>query len=102
MAAVPKALYRAAPASTAAQTVTVPAGLRWIVTSVVVQSSSTTTSSQITIALDGIWLCSQVIPATGLFVLDCKQVLDAGKVLSVTSSVASTLNVNISGVEQGV
>lgn len=103
MAAVPKVLYRSAPNSTAAVTTGPAVGYRWIITNLIIVNSTAATTSTATILLNGVTLVALSLAAGQQYILDCRQVLDAGATaLSVQTSVASTLNFHISGVEQGV
>lgn len=103
MAAVPKVLARATLNATSEATVSVPTAKQWAVTNIVIANSHATVTTKVTVKLDGVVLVPGVTLAPGvLFTLDCAQVMDAGKVLGVQCSVASTIGLHVSGVESDV
>lgn len=103
MAARPKALYRATHAAIAAVNTVVPAGKQWAITNVILANNHATVTTRVYVSLDGVVLVPGVSLLPGaLFTLDCAQVLEAGKTLSVSIATASTVTVHISGVETDV
>lgn len=102
MANVPKALYRATITDAAAKTVAVPVNKRWAVTNIILANSGTVNLTA-TVKLDGIVLVPAMsLPVGALFTLDCAQVIESGKTITVSMSVAGIVGVHISGVEADV
>jgi hypothetical protein len=98
MAGYPKALVRAN-AATAGANATVPAGKQWVVTNIILTNYGSAVAAA-TVKLDGITLIGAAqLGIGGTMTLDCAQVLDTGKILNYSATVASTIAVHISGVE---
>lgn len=99
MASLPQCFYRGkAPADTAPKIVTVPADQTYIVTNVVA-TNGTTAQATFSFYIDGVPVAHQsVIPAGGIFTLDCAQVVEASRGMSFSSSVANAIGVHVSGV----
>lgn len=103
MAARPKALYRGTHTTTAVATATVPENKQWAITNIVLANNHATITTRVTVALDGAILVPGVTLVAGaLFTLDCSQVLDAGKALTVSTGTASNVTAHVSGVEMDV
>ena len=98
MATSTKALARTAAATSSATLYTVPAATTAVITNIAVTNSAATTST-FTITLDGVDFAKTVsVAANNTTFIDCKQVLDATKIIA---GFASTTDVkfHISGVE---
>lgn len=101
MAGLPKALVRAT-GTVAAVNAAVPAGKRWIITNVILTNSGSAVAAA-TVSLGGFVLIpSAQIGIAGIFTLDCAQVVEAGQNVTYSATVASTIQVHISGVEMDV
>jgi hypothetical protein len=98
MATTTKALARTAAATSSATLYTVPAATTAVITNIAVTNSAATTST-FTLTLDGLDFAKTVnVAANNTTFIDCKQVLDATKIIA---GFASTTDVkfHISGVE---
>lgn len=105
MAAVPKVLYRGElPFWNTPTAVTVPAGKQWIITNIVVNHWNTSGAVSFIVDVGGIrFLGDMPLTPKSVFTLDCSQVVEAGKTISVGASAASTtMTMHISGVEMDV
>lgn len=101
MAAVPKLMYRGTPPNTTAVSLTVPAGYRWVLTNVVLQNSTAGAVTG-TIVIASVPIVVAALAAGQQYVLDCRQVLNAGDVMTAQASVGTVLSFHLSGVEQGI
>ena len=98
MATTPKALARAAAATSSATLYTVPASTTTIVTNIAVTNTAGA-SATFTVALDGVVLIPAAsIAANSTAFFDLKQVLATTKTITGFAS-ATTVNFHISGVE---
>jgi len=98
MATTPKALARAAAATSSATLYTVPASTTTIVTNIAVTNTAGA-SATFTVALDGVVLIpASSIAANSTAFFDLKQVLATTKTITGFAS-ATTVNFHISGVE---
>ena len=98
MATSPKALARAAAATSSATLYTVPASTTTIVTNIAVTNTAGA-SATFTVALDGVVLIPAAsIAANSTAFFDLKQVLATTKTITGFAS-ATTVNFHISGVE---
>ena len=98
MATTTKVLARTAAATSTATLYTVPSATTAIVTNIAVTNTAGS-SGTFTLTLDGVALhTSTSLSANSTVYIDCKQVLDATKVISGSAS-ATTINFHISGVE---
>jgi hypothetical protein len=100
MANTPKLLHRSVlTTSESPRTETVPAGKRWIVTNIVLTNTSPDAGTA-TIELDGTALVPGVrLDPTAILTVDCAQVLDSGKTITLYASVADSIAAHVSGVE---
>lgn len=99
MANTPTLFYRGSPGTTSATLATVPASTTWIVTNVIVTNTSLTTSSNITLLFNGFEVLYEfTVAPTGIFALDCAQVISASQLITGLQSVNAILDVHISGV----
>jgi hypothetical protein len=103
LASLPTVLYRGIlPDTTQPVRVTVPTGKRWIITNLVLTNTSPTPGAPTTatVALDGVPLIAEAFLDPGaLLTLDCAQVLDTGKSVTLRASSAATVAAHLSGVE---
>jgi hypothetical protein len=98
MANNPKALARAAFATTSATLYTVPALTTTVITNIAIVNTSASAQT-FTLALDGVALhTTTAIAANTTYYLDLKQVLTTTKIVTGLAS-ATSVNYHISGIE---
>ena len=102
MAVTSKTLARTAAATTSTTLYTAPSTTSVAVVTYIVLANAATSSSTVTVAMDGVVLVPAVsVPANSLVGFDVKQVLPANATPKTITGFASTtaVNIHISGVE---
>lgn len=98
MATTTKALYRGAAATSSTTLYTVPSATTAIITNIAVTNTSGSAQT-FSLTLDSVSLATTVaIAANNTTFIDCKQVLEATKIVAGLAS-ATSVNFHISGVE---
>jgi len=103
MAAVPMRLFKGTlpvESTTTRASATVPAGKKWVVTSIVATNTDQLATQYLYVLLAGTFFlyASPLIPAS-VMTLDCAQVLLAGEKIEASCGNANKVNLFISGVE---